>query len=59
MRHASRNWPGIVSSNAYGTRQAIVAPMLCPDGTAPCVLTVWRVDLGGAVARFVAAYPQM
>lgn len=58
-RHASANWPGVVSSNDYGDRHAVVAPMLCPDGTSPRVLTVWQVEPGSVVARFVTAYPQV
>ena len=40
-----------------GERLVIDAPMEVPDGRRPVVRSVWGIDEGETVARFITAYP--
>lgn len=44
--------------HARGVNRLIRCAMQTPDGTNPCVNTVWTQDHGTTVQRLVSAYPQ-
>ncbi len=57
-QHAIANWPGRIATNAYATKHIVTGPLVCPDGTAPGVIAIWRlIDGGGTTASLVTAYP--
>lgn len=57
-RHAFENWPSeVVDAPSHGVKHKIVAPLACPNGTAPNVLAIWLFEPGETSARFVTARP--
>ena len=54
--HAFNGWPGTVKQGNYGLKHVITGPMLCPNGTTPEVLTVWKIEPGNPGLSFVTAY---
>ena len=55
--HASSNWPGSVTPQAFGELFELVGALQCPDGSTPRVLAVWKVEAGTSTASLVTAYP--
>jgi len=43
--------------NFGGIRITIDAPMRVPDGRAPMVRTIWKIDDGQTMPRLISAYP--
>lgn len=56
-RHGSDHWPGRAVLTPYGVKHVLIAPMHCPDGTSPDVLSVWMLSRDGTDASLVTAYP--
>ena len=56
-QHAFDHWPGRVIRVSYGVKHVITGTMVCPDGSTPDVLSVWKVETGDTVASLVTAYP--
>ena len=44
-------------SSPFGVRYVIEGAMAAPDGREPGVRTVWFIDRGKDIPRFVTAYP--
>lgn len=56
--HAFANWPGeTVDAPPHGVKHKIVAPLACPNGTTPLVLSIWMVEPSEPGARFITARP--
>ena len=43
----------------FGTRYIVEGELDCPDGRRPRVRTIWFLEHGEEVPRFVTAYPRM
>ena len=43
-------------ANDWGQKLIVVCNMQTPDGTNPCVKTIWQLEVG-APARLITAYP--
>jgi len=57
LQHASNHEVAKVEESPFGTRYIIEGTMVAPDGRTPVVRSVWFVETGGQVPRFVTAYP--
>jgi hypothetical protein len=44
-------------SSRFGVRYVMEGAMAAPDGRHPWVRTVWFIDKGQDIPRFVTAYP--
>ncbi len=44
-------------STPHGAKYVVIGALRSPDGTNPSVRTVWIIDVGGSVPRFVTAVP--
>lgn len=55
--HARWNPVTAKRDTRHGTKYIIEGPMQAPDGRSPRVRSVWIVDTGETVPRFVSAYP--
>lgn len=47
-----------IEETVFGTRYVIEGPLRTPIGRWPTVRSVWFIDEGGVVLRFVTAYPK-
>ncbi len=57
-RHFVENPPTAKTPDRFGGQRITVeAAMTVPDGRAPIVLSVWAIDQGETVPRFITAYP--
>lgn len=41
------------------TKYTVVGPLRTPDGRNPSVRTVWQIETGSTIPRFITAYPQV
>lgn len=56
-RHASQDEEARMEASPHGTRYIVEGPLETPDGRRPLLRSVWFVETGEAVVRFVTAYP--
>jgi hypothetical protein len=56
-RHAAEHEVTRIESSPFGTRYVIEGTMFTPDGRAPLMRTVWFIETGEQIPRFVTAYP--
>ncbi len=56
LEHARRHEVKEVVQMPKGVHYVIEGALTCPDGRAPIVRAVWRVDEGGVIPRFITAY---
>lgn len=56
-RHAAENDVREQEHTAFGIRIIVDGPMNAPDGSVLNVRSVWFIDTGGHVPRFVTAHP--
>ncbi len=57
-RHFRENKPTVREPDGLGGERLVIdAPMEVPDGRRPVVRSVWGIDEGETVARFITAYP--
>ena len=56
-KHALTNGVTARQDTVFGTRYTLQGPLEAPDGRQPIVRSVWFIDAGGTVPRFVTAYP--
>jgi hypothetical protein len=57
LRHAAAFEAVVLQSSPFGVNYAVRGPLLVPDGRSPLVKTVWIIDTGRSVPRFVTAVP--
>ena len=57
LNHAAANEILRLQTTAHGVKYVIEGPLSAPDGRAPLVRTVWIVDAGTRIPRFVTAFP--
>jgi hypothetical protein len=55
--HAARHAVTHTQETAFGTKFVIDGPLVVPSGKTPDVRTVWFVEVGEEIPRFVTAYP--
>lgn len=56
-QHLSRDVTG-TSTNAYGVVYEIDGPITTPSGRAVQIRSVWQIDTGADVPRFITMYPR-
>jgi hypothetical protein len=56
-RHLNAEVHG-VKDNAYGRRFEIRAPLITPSGRPLVVESIWQIDTGTDVPRFITMYPR-
>ena len=58
LRQQAQGNPVALSENTpFGIRYVIEGPLIAPNGRQLQVRTVWFIDEGGQLPRFVTAYP--
>jgi len=57
IAHATQYEVAKIQDSPFGKRYVIEGAMLMPDGRQPQVRTVWFIEEGETVPRFVTAYP--
>lgn len=55
--HGFIGWPGQEKPGYHGRKHVIYGPLTTPNGTNPFVCSVWELDEGETMARFITAYP--
>jgi len=56
-RHPADHEVTRIESSSFGTRYVIEGIISTPDGRAPFIRTVWFIETGEQIPRFVTAYP--
>jgi hypothetical protein len=57
LRHAGENEVIKVEESPFGTRYLVEGILFTPDGRKPAMRSVWFIEEGEEVPRFVTAYP--
>ena len=57
LAHAAENDIFETTQDEFGEKTVVKCSTKTPDGNTPCILTVWRLDLGRAPYRLITAYP--
>lgn len=57
LRHAAENEVSKIEDSPFGTRYIIEGILLAPDRSGPVVRSVWFIEKGEQIPRFVTAYP--
>jgi uncharacterized protein DUF6883 len=57
LQHAREHEIAREESSPFGTRYVIEGPLHSPEGRSPPVRTVWFIETGEDVPRFITAYP--
>jgi hypothetical protein len=55
--HARTHQVASMSETRYGVKYRIEGPIICPDGRAPSIRSVWIIDAGANEPRLVTAHP--
>jgi hypothetical protein len=55
--HALAHPVSSLTQSKHGTKYRIDGPLICPDGRAPLIRTVWIIDTGADSPRLVTAHP--
>jgi hypothetical protein len=57
LRHAAENEVAKIEDSPFGTRYVIEGVLLAPDPRGAVVRSVWFIETGEQIPRFVTAYP--
>jgi hypothetical protein len=57
LRHAAENEVAKIEDSPFGTRYVIEGVLLAPDRRGAVVRSVWFIERGEQIPRFVTAYP--
>lgn len=57
VEHATEHELAKIEDSPFGTRYVVEGIITTPDGRSPAIRSVWFVDTGDTVPRFVTAYP--
>jgi uncharacterized protein DUF6883 len=55
-RHAAEHDVVRIEDSPFGTRYIVEGILAAPDGRAPLIRSVWFIEIGERVPRFVTAY---
>lgn len=55
--HAARHDVTLVEQTPFGMRYVVEGSMQTPDGRKPLIRSVWFIETGEDIPRFVTAYP--
>lgn len=56
-QHAIDHGVSKIEDSPFGTRYVIEGPIITPDKRNPAVRSVWFIETGEEIPRFVTAYP--
>ncbi len=56
-RHAAEHEITKEEASPFGTRYVVEGILQTPSGRTPRIRTIWFIDIGAKVPRFVTAYP--
>ncbi len=56
LRHSIDNEIASETVSPQGTKYVVRCNLVSPDGSNPCLTSVWIVDTGGLIPRLVAAF---
>jgi len=57
LRHAAEHEVTRIEDSPFGTRYVVEGALPAPDGRAPLLCSVWFIETGEQIPRFVTAYP--
>jgi len=57
LRHATENEVAKIEDSPFGTRYIIEGTLFAPRGKGAVVRSVWFIETGEKIPRFVTAYP--
>lgn len=57
VQHLTAEVSEVVTA-AYGTQYVIVAPLAGPSGRPVTFRSVWQIDMGTDIPRFITMYPE-
>lgn len=57
QEHAKQHDVAKIEKSPFGTRYVIEGILMAPDGRTPMVRTIWFIELGQPMPRFMTAYP--
>jgi hypothetical protein len=57
LRHAADPEVTRIEYSPFGTRYVVEGILPVPDGRAPAICSVWFIETGEQIPRFVTAYP--
>lgn len=57
LDHPAENEVARIEETAFGRKTIVECRLSSPDGRDPCVRTIWILEPGDALHRFVTAYP--
>jgi hypothetical protein len=57
LRHAAENEVAKIEDSPFGTRYIIEGVLVAPDRRGAVVRSVWFIETGEQIPRFVTAYP--
>jgi hypothetical protein len=57
LRHVADHEVAKVEDSPFGTRYTVEGVLAAPDGRAPIIRSVWFIEIGEQIPRFVTAYP--
>ena len=56
-QHAKDNDVAMIETTPFGTRYVVEGALIAADGRKPNVRSVWFIEQGESIPRFVTAYP--
>jgi len=57
QRHTAEHEVRKIEDSQFGTRYTVEGPIQTPNGRTPTIRSVWFIERGETVPRFVTAYP--
>lgn len=57
LRHVADHEVAKIENSLFGTRHVVEGILYTPDGRTPVVRSVWFIETGERIPRFVTAYP--
>ena len=57
LRHAADHEVTKIEDSPFGTRYVVEGTLPAPDGRAPVICSIWFIETGAQIPRFVTAYP--
>ncbi|MBI1928016.1 hypothetical protein HYR99_27710 [Candidatus Poribacteria bacterium] len=57
LRHAADHEVSKIEGSPFGVRYVVEGILYAPDGRTPAIRSVWFIETGEHIPRFVTAYP--
>jgi hypothetical protein len=57
LRHVADHEVAKIEDSPFGTRYTVEGMLTAPDGRTPVIRSIWFIETGEQIPRFVPAYP--